>query len=385
MNLLIISHTPHYWRGEQLVGWGPTVREIDQLAKMFDQVWHLAVLYDGEAPASSLPYLAKNVSLLPIRPAGGETLSAKLDVVRAYFGYWSAINKAVGSLGAHDLIHVRCPANISLLALLYLFLSRRIKHRWVKYAGNWQPTHEDVLTYKLQRWMLKLNLPRGVVTVNGKWKDQPPHIYSFLNPSLISAQPVQLECTHPKKLTEPLQILFVGRVETAKGCGRVLSIAGMLRERNVDFNLHIIGDGEERSRFELLADEMGLAGRICFYGWMSHSALVPSYKKAHFLLLPTSASEGWPKVLSEGMADGVVPLAGAVSSIPQILQECHTGMALDPLDTEAFVKAILAYWNDPARWERESQAAREAAHRFTYDEYLNHLQLMFAKHWGIRI
>jgi hypothetical protein len=42
MRLLIISHTPHYHRDGEIVGWGATVREIDHLAALFESVVHIA-------------------------------------------------------------------------------------------------------------------------------------------------------------------------------------------------------------------------------------------------------------------------------------------------------------------------------------------------------
>ena len=56
MKLLIVSHTPHYQKGNAIVGWGPTIREIDYLAQVFDRVVHVAPLHPEAAPASSLPY-----------------------------------------------------------------------------------------------------------------------------------------------------------------------------------------------------------------------------------------------------------------------------------------------------------------------------------------
>jgi hypothetical protein len=47
MQLLVIGHTAHYERDGQIVGWGPTVREICWLAKAFDRVTHLACLHSG--------------------------------------------------------------------------------------------------------------------------------------------------------------------------------------------------------------------------------------------------------------------------------------------------------------------------------------------------
>jgi glycosyltransferase involved in cell wall biosynthesis len=90
-------------------------------------------------------------------------------------------------------------------------------------------------------------------------------------------------------------------------------------------------------------------------------------------LLPSDFSEGWPKVLSEGMAYGAVPIAGAVSSIPQVLADTGAGLALPPLDIGAYVEAIDALLQDPARWEEMSRKSLEAAHAFTYEVYMRRL------------
>ena len=61
------------------------------------------------------------------------------------------------------------------------------------------------------------------------------------------------------------------------------------------------------------------------------------------------------------MAYGVVPLAGAVSSIPQILAETGAGVALPPFDVNAFVNEVLAYAAHPDRWKAASRAGIASA------------------------
>ncbi len=47
-------------------------------------------------------------------------------------------------------------------------------------------------------------------------------------------------------------------------------------------------------------------------------------------------SEGWPKILSEAMMFGVVPLASDISSIPQIFSSTGTGIAISPIDVNIY-------------------------------------------------
>lgn len=77
MRLLIVSHTAHFRSGDRVVGWGPTVRELDYLAALFDEVVHVAVGYPDAAPASALPYAAGNVRVRLVAPAGGKRCATR--------------------------------------------------------------------------------------------------------------------------------------------------------------------------------------------------------------------------------------------------------------------------------------------------------------------
>ena len=117
--------------------------------------------------------------------AGGDTRRVRRAPPRLYPAYAVAIRDEVRHA---DAVHVRCPANISLLALALLRAARRPEPRWVKYAGNWQPDGAEPWSYAVQRRWLAANHHRGVVTVNGQWPAQPPHVHTFHNPSLTEAQ-----------------------------------------------------------------------------------------------------------------------------------------------------------------------------------------------------
>ncbi len=66
--IVVISDTPHYRRAGRIVGWGPTVRELDQLSTLFDELVHVAPVSDETAPASALPYESARVRIRPLRP-----------------------------------------------------------------------------------------------------------------------------------------------------------------------------------------------------------------------------------------------------------------------------------------------------------------------------
>jgi glycosyltransferase involved in cell wall biosynthesis len=383
LKLLIISHTAHYWDGDRVVGWGPTVREIDYLSTLFSGVTHIAPLYETLPPRNALPYQSSHVHLTPVKPAGGKKAWDKCGIFLAYPGYLRAFAKEKQK--AH-VLHVRCPANISLLALIYFSFVKHPHYRWVKYAGNWKPNESEAFSYRLQRWWLRNGYHHGIVTVNGTWTNQPDYIFSFPNPSLtIDEIEHNRSIANAKELLPPYRLLFVGRVESAKGVGRILQIAKLLQDGDVEFKLDIVGDGPERKDFERMAMDMGLSAFVEIHGWRSRIELSNFYRQAHFILLPATSSEGWPKVLSEGMAYGVVPLAGAISSIPEVLSRAGAGISLPSNDIMMFYLAILDYIRQPEKWQKASQAGVKAAIGFTYEHYLNAVQKLAQDVWGINL
>jgi glycosyltransferase involved in cell wall biosynthesis len=242
--------------------------------------------------------------------------------------------------------------------------------QWVKYAGTWEATGDEPLSYRIQRWWLGHRFQHGTVTVNGSWPDQPAHVISMHNPcltvqELTSARSEALQ----KTLSTPLRIVFVGRLTEDKGIGRTLRIVRNLREAGIPVHLDVAGDDPARLSRESESRGLGLAGCVTFHGWASRSELTSIYRDAHIILLP-SRTEGWPKVLSEAMAFGVVPVESAVGSVPQILGEINAGVALPYADERGMVVAIEQYWNAPSRWAMHSQIVTRAAMKFTYETYL---------------
>lgn len=368
MRIVVISHTAHYRSNGSVVGWGPTVRELDHLASLFDELVHVAPVHSGEAPASTLPYRAVNVRFVPVPPSGGDSLVKKMGVVRALGGYVQTIWR---ELDGADIVHVRCPANIGLAALLVLAVRSRPTVRWVKYAGNWGPGSHESFSYRVQRWLLRRGIARALVTVNGDWPKQPRYVHAFLNPCMTAQELKEAAAAaESKTLHSPVILLFVGRLTEEKGAGRALHILERLRSHGLEARLEIVGNGPDRVCVESSVVKLGLSDSVRFWGWLPREKVPDAYRRAHFLLLP-SESEGWPKVLGEGMAYGAVPIASSVGGIPQILTKTGAGRVAPAYDCEAFASAIEEYVRQPNMWKRESSKATVGALAFSYDSYLD--------------
>lgn len=382
LRLVVVSHTPHHHGPDGgLVGWGPTVAELDVLAGCFADVVHLAPVHPGPAPASDRPYAAPNLRVEPLRAAGGPGPGAKLGLLTALPGWLSAFRR--GATGA-DVVHVRCPANLSGLALAWLRLRRDRRPVWVKYAGNWRPDGADPWSYRLQRRWLRRGFGQVAVTVNGRG-DDPDHVRPFPNPSLTDEELARGAGAADTKetLEQGVRLAFVGRVEDEKGAPVAVRTAIAVRDAGYPVRLDVVGDGPARAECEALAEAAGLDVR--FRGWLPREAVHDVLADAHLALLPSRASEGWPKVLSEAMAFGAVPVASRVSSVPQVLADTGAGVAVAGTDPRAHAAAVLALLEEPDALAAHRAAGLAAAPAYGYGAYLEAVAGLFADRWGLEL
>jgi hypothetical protein len=368
MRLLVISHTAHAREGGQWLGWRPTVQELSAVAELFDSVVHVAPVQEI-ADGGMCPYAAANVRIVGVQPSGGPGLRAKVGILGSWLEYGQVILR---ELGEADAVHVRCPCNIGLLAVLLLCLVRKPGPRWIKYAGSWQPAEGEPWSYRLQRWLLRRRWHGGVVTVNGRWDGEPGHVREFYNPSFSEAELREArEWGARKKLGGVLRCAFVGRVEEAKGAGRAVKIVRRLRERGVEAELDVVGDGPLRAELERRRFAWAR-----FHGWLGRRDVARVWREAHVCLLP-SRTEGWPKVLSEGMAWGAAPVASDVGCVRQYVERFGCGAAVPYGDLEGFVEALEVYARDPERWKAESERGMGAAEWFTYEAHVRRVAEIF--------
>jgi glycosyltransferase involved in cell wall biosynthesis len=337
--LTIISHTEHYKLSDgTIVGWGPTVTEINHLAKIFDEIYHIAMLHTNEAPNSSLPYTSSSIQFIPLKPTGGKGVFEKLKIVLSAPSVIKTVHK---TLAKSDYFQLRGPTGIGIFLIPYLTLFSK-KKGWFKYAGNWNQENPP-LGYRLQRWLLKQQ--SRVVTINGSWDGQPRHCLTFENPCLTDMELIEGASLGKQKSIEgKLTCCFVGRLEKPKGVERIIEAIGGLsiEEKNRIHAVHLVGDGLAMNYFKSIAEKSGV--NFVFHGALSREHVFEIYKASQIFLMPTTASEGFPKVIAEAMNFGCLPIVSNISSIGQYIKHMKTGLCLEAVTSNNLKFAIQDLW-----------------------------------------
>lgn len=367
MKLLIISHTEHYQdTNGTIFGWGPTITEINHLIRDFDEIFHVAFLYQESPPPSALPYISDNIRLIPLKPVGGNGLRNKLEILTSTPKILKTISKV---LKQSDVFQFRAPTGMGIFVIPYVSLFSR-KKGWFKYAGNWNQ-QSPPLGYAVQRRMLKIqNRP---VTINGKWKNQPTQCLSFENPCLTEKERnVGKTILSEKKYEFPFQFCFVGRLEDAKGVQRILDAFKQIENRQFVQKIHFVGDGEKRDFYEKQAEEYELPA--VFYGFLNREKVFEIYKKCHFFLLPSSASEGFPKVIAEAMNFGCLPIVSSVSSIGHYVNS-KNGFILEPCSEKTLAETLNALSSfSESDLKNKATQAHQKVEGFTFSNYRHRIQ-----------
>ncbi|MEX1384574.1 glycosyltransferase [Lutibacter sp.] len=364
--LLIISHTEHYKNSNgEIVGWGSTVTEINYLATQFDEIYHLAVFLNEDAPPSSLAYTSEKIHFIPLKPTGGKKILHKFDIV------WNApstIFKVLKLLHKVDVFQLRTPTGIGvyLIPFLTLFVNKK---GWFKYAGNWNQ-EKPPFGYAVQRWWLKKQHKK--VTINGAWENQPKKCLTFENPCLTEEDRVLGNQTvKEKKLIKPYNFCFVGGLNENKGVQLIMDAFCEIAHPNLG-TLHIVGDGVLREELEIKAKS--IVSPVIFHGFLNKASIIEIYKTCHFILLP-SKSEGFPKVIGEAMNFGCIPIVSDVSCIGQYIQNNNNGFLLHPINKEVLIHTINQCFKvAPDTFKAYLLINYTIAEKFTYAYYLLRIQ-----------
>ena len=368
--LVVISHTDHQILPDgSIVGWGPTVTEINYLAQFWDEVVHVACLDESPPRGSSLPYISKNIRLVPIPPFGGKKLRDKLSVITTAPKVISAVLKAIK--GATH-VQLRLPMGIGMYLLpLFAFRKRDRYVFWVKYANNWKQKNAPA-GYAIQRWMLNRNLAGCKTTINGFWDDQPKHCISFENPSLRNQdlEAGAASCA-AKTYNPPFNFSFIGRLEDEKGVQRILDAIKKI-DPSLIGRVDFIGDGRKTDAYRAQCVDMG--EKVYFHGYQTGKFIRQKLAESHFFLLPTTASEGFPKVIAEACCYGAIPIVSDVSSITHYVMNDQNGFVWYLEKNISFDELLQgALKNTPEVLSNMAKNGAELAEKFTLERYYQRL------------
>ncbi len=174
--------------------------------------------------------------------------------------------------------------------------------------------------------------------------------------------------------------LYSGRLLRGKGLETLLEAFSAVAAEVSDLRLVLVGSGEGQALsveedLRRRAGEGGLGDRVVFAGRVER---VEDYVAAADFFVFPSVFEALGIALVEAAAGGLPALASRTGGIVDVVEADRSGLLVEPGDTAAFGRGLLALARDPdRRAAMGAQARRIALERFDESDSLDGYRALF--------
>ncbi|MGH8514535.1 MAG: glycosyltransferase family 4 protein, partial [Gammaproteobacteria bacterium] len=160
-------------------------------------------------------------------------------------------------------------------------------------------------------------------------------------------------------------LLAVGRLDKQKGFDWLLEAFSALARKYYDWNLAILGEGQERRALETQVQAARLDGRVFLPG---RARNVGEWYERADLYVMSSRFEGFPLTLAEAMAHGLPAVSFDCDTGPRdIIRPEVDGLLVPPGNVEALTAALDRLMGDAALRVQFAVRALEARERFSIE------------------
>lgn len=369
MTFCIITHVSHGIENEEYFAYSPYVREMNIWAKHVDKIVIVAPLNLTKKTAIEVVYEHKSLDFRKVSKFNFLNLKSSFTTVFLLPKISFEIYKA---MKISDHIHLRCPGNMGLLGSIIQILFPS-KPKTAKYAGNWDPNAKQPLSYSMQKWILSNTFltKKMQVLVYGEWENSAKNIKPFFTASYHDIDKVTVST---KELTGVISFVFAGTLANGKNPLYAVKLIEALKLKGNNVQLLLFGEGNERTQIEKYIDDQKLNNYVICYGNQNQDEIKKAYQRSHFVILP-SKSEGWPKVIAEGMFWGCLPISTKVSCVPNMLDNGKRGLLLDMIFDDD-LKQIQSLLTDNKLYQEKVGKALNWSRKYTLDFFENEIRML---------
>ena len=191
---------------------------------------------------------------------------------------------------------------------------------------------------------------RGIVSVSTLTRDRLVGWSGYAGPTYVLPNAVHLEdygirekrpdLTERYGLDGKRVLLTVGRLDSAERSKGFDEVMAVLRELPEDVVYLIAGGGNDRTRLQQRAMDLGVSARVRFTGLFPDAEKRDLYNLADAYVMP-SRGEGFGFVFLEAMACGVPVIGSKLDGGREALLDGKLGLLVDPTNPAELRAAIL--------------------------------------------
>lgn len=169
---------------------------------------------------------------------------------------------------------------------------------------------------------------------------------------------------------ENRKVIAVGRYTYQKGFDRLVEAWNLVAPDFPDWELEIVGDGEDREMLKTMIDRYGLGGSVHL---VSANNEIEKYYIGSSVYVMTSRYEGLPMVLLEAQAFGLPIVSFRCKCGPSdLIEDGENGYLVDEGDIKGFVFKLKKVMSDVELRRKMSQNALTSSDKFSEERVMQY-------------
>lgn len=382
MHLAVFSHKLCWRSNSSASGFvtdGGFPLQMKSISELFSSTKIVVPCEDSGELGGLSPLDGHNLNVVPLSVPKGERLKRKLNMlpwmVRNSRIIWREVRQA-------DAVHSPIPGDIGTVGMIFALFLR--KPLFVRHCGNWfvqRTVAERFWKWAMERFGGGLN----VMLATGGSPDPPsrsnPNVEWIFSTSLRSDQ---LQNREPREISGngDLRMIIACRQEENKGTDIVIASLPLILDQFPHATLDVVGGGSLLKELKQQAGSLALDDRVTFHGKVEQARVLDLMQQAHLFCYPTSASEGFPKVVLEALANGLPVITTRVSVLPQLIG-AGSGIVLEEASPTAMAAAVREIYSDRAKYRLMSTKAIETAREYTLENWRDQIGMALRKAWKV--
>lgn len=213
--------------------------------------------------------------------------------------------------------------------------------------------------------------------------------HGFHKPSRVISNPIDLDNFFPASQGEAVNlkqkfgldsfvILYTGRLAPEKHIDDILRAVALVQEKIPEACLAITGHGEAETSLRTLAQELGIAERVKFFGTVSTEDHARIYRAADvFVIMSTAETQSLS--MMKAMATGIPVIGAGARGLAEYIRPDENGFLVAPGDYQALADTILFLHQHPAERQRLGLGGISTVKQFSRAKIAHAWQSLYAE------
>lgn len=170
------------------------------------------------------------------------------------------------------------------------------------------------------------------------------------------------------ELDGPVRLLFAGQLEKHKG---ILFLLDALEQSNLDYRLHIAGDGTLASE---ISDRAEKNKNVIYHGFVSLPNLTRLFAVCDGVVVPSLCYENSPSIIYESLQSSVPVIASDIGGTGELVKNGENGFLFPAGDKEKLLEALRWLAGERAQLSARRDQIKKSVEGFGMSGYADTLE-----------